>query len=530
MRIILSLALLAIVLLVIGGCTSVQKDITITSTPSGAKVYATPDTTGATAQFIGETPFDYKFRFDKNPKVGPFNYSLVFRKAEYIDTPRNIGIDFKPTTFDVTLDHTVSNAISIVSTPSGASVRATADKEGPKDFLIGTAPVTYTFIFDTRPDAGPHMFNLEFSLSGYDPCTITIQKEDTKPITVSLTKTLVKEIEKLVLVVTPDDYKLVVRKVRAWVEDIEREGREASSVLRFGGNQYPLGLTISPDGSTLYFAVAETIKDAQGQDKSMANLRAVSTSGGGITQVTSGLWLDANPSCSGDGKYLFFSSNRMQLDRADIFRLATDKSSGIAVIRQTVEGLSYHPSVSTDGTISYAYKPRYNLSGTETEHIWTVGGSSGYPTQLKEGSMPAISPDGKEIAYIGKDGQLWKMPVTSQNPIQLTGDAVNLEGKKNPTWSPDGEYILFASDVGKDSRNFANYDLWIISNSGGMATQLTTNGSEDDYPVVSPDQKYIYFTSNRGVKYGIWRIPYPTMTSSKKQPQTAAPTDAKETK
>ncbi|MCG7853065.1 MAG: hypothetical protein MIO92_11145, partial [Methanosarcinaceae archaeon] len=319
-----------------------------------------------------------------------------------------------------------------------------ADKDGPKGFLIGTTPVTYTFVFDTQLDVGPHMFNLEFSLSGYDPCTVTIRKEDTKPITRSLTKTVVKEIEKLVLAVTPDDYKLVVRKVRAWVEDIEREGREASSVLRFGGNQYPLGMTISPDGSILYFAVAETIQVAQGQDKSMANLRAVSTSGGGITQVTSGLWLDASPACSGDGKYLFFSSNRMQLDRPDIFRLATDKSSGIAVIRQTVEGQSYDPSVSADGTISYAYKPRYNLSGTGTEHIWTLGGASGYPTQLREGSMPAISPDGKWLVHTILDKgkySVWMRQIATTSNVQITTpDDLSYYGL---AFSPDGNFVYY---------------------------------------------------------------------------------------
>ncbi|MHC4171715.1 MAG: hypothetical protein ACYTBX_02980 [Planctomycetota bacterium] len=441
MRRILSLALLAIILLVAEGCTSIQKKITINSTPFGAKVYATADTTGAVAQFIGETSFNHKFRFDTNPKVGPFNYSLVFCKTDYLDTRRNIGIDYKLTTLDVPLDHTVSNAVSIISTPSGASIHATADKDGPKDFLIGTTPLTYTLVFDTRPDVGPHMFNLEFSLPGYDSYIVTLRKEDTKPIAVPLIKTVVKEIEKLVLVVTSTDYKLEVQKVRAWIEDIEREAMAAGLVVRFGDNQSPLGLTISPDGSTLYFAVAENITN---KNKSMANIRAVSTSGGGITQVTSGLWLDANPSCYGDSKYLLFNSNRMQIDRADIFRIATDKTGGIAVIRQTVEGVSHDSSVSKGGTIAYAYIPRYkeNLYGAETEHIWTLGGISSYPTQLREGSMPAISPDDKEIAFIGKDDQLWKMPVNGQNPVQLTGDTINIEGKRNPAWSPDGKYIL----------------------------------------------------------------------------------------
>jgi len=60
-----------------------------------------------------------------------------------------------------------------------------------------------------------------------------------------------------------------------------------------------------------------------------------------------------------------------------------------------------------------------------------------------------------------------------------------------------------------DGKNIPNYDIWMIPSNGGMPSQLTTNGSEDDYPVVSPDQKYIYYVSNCGFKEGIWRINFP---------------------
>jgi Tol biopolymer transport system component len=123
--------------------------------------------------------------------------------------------------------------------------------------------------------------------------------------------------------------------------------------------------------------------------------------------------------------------------------------------------------------------------------------------------MPAISPDGTQIAYIGPDKQLWKVPINGQNPVQLMSTPIQKEGKKHPAWSPDGKYILYASDVGKDSKDESNYDIWMIREDGTNTRQLTTNGSVDDFPVVSPDQKYIYFVSNRGFKEGIWRIPFP---------------------
>jgi len=123
--------------------------------------------------------------------------------------------------------------------------------------------------------------------------------------------------------------------------------------------------------------------------------------------------------------------------------------------------------------------------------------------------MPAISPDGKQIAYIGPDRQLWRVPINGQNPVLLTSGAAPKGGKRRPAWSPDGKYILYASDEGKDSKDEPNYDVWMMREDGTGVRQLTTNGSMDDYPVVSPDQKHIYFVSNRGFTEGIWRIPFP---------------------
>jgi dipeptidyl aminopeptidase/acylaminoacyl peptidase len=408
--------------------------------------------------------------------------------------------------------------LTITSDPDKVQVRATADQKGPQDFLLGETPLTNTFIFDSSPDKGPGMYNLEFQRPGYEKKTIAFRKDETlTTLHVKLDKEVVKEIPKFVVVVSEEKgYTPERRTARAWVEDIEREGMAASSIIRLDENKSISGMTLSPDGTTLYFSLVEPIRDEKGQEKITANLRALLAGGGGLTQVTSGQWLDANPTCSEDGQYLIFNSNRIQNNKPDLFRISTEKTGGIAVIRQTTEGANYLPSSGKDGIVAFTYKPKYQ-GRSGSEQIWTLGGDAGYPTQLRNGDMPSISPNGKEIAFIGDDRQLWKMPVTGQNPVQLTSEVVNLDGKKNPTWSPDGKYIVFASEVGKDNKDVPNYDIWMIPANGGVPRQLTTNGSEDNYPVVSPDQKFIYFVSNRGFKEGIWRIPFPKMEEMQKK-------------
>jgi len=400
--------------------------------------------------------------------------------------------------------------VTLNTKPRGAEVIATSD-QGLKYYPSGETPLRYTFKFGQNPSEGPKTYNVEFRLEGYEPETVTIIGKDysQKIIDLALSPAQVREVERLEPVVSEEGvYKLEPRTVRSWIEDIEREGMAASSMVRLGDFQTILGMALSNDGNNLVFSLGERVKDEKGKGRIIANLRSVPTKGGGIREITSGQWLDTWPTLSSDG-YLYFSSDRLRKDKADIFRISSERTSAIAVIRQTTEGINFQPSVANVGIMAFTYKPMYRGKRSGLEQIWTIGGENQYPTQLREGSMPSISPDGTQIAFIGSDRQLWKMRANGQNPVQLTNAPIFKEGRKHPTWSPSGKYILYASDEGKDSKNESNYDIWMISEDGTSPLQLTTNGSVDDFPVVSPDQKHIYFVSNRGFNDGIWRIPFP---------------------
>lgn len=401
--------------------------------------------------------------------------------------------------------------VTLHTTPAGATVLISSDA-GMKDFPIGKTPaqgLEYVLQFNRR-NIRPFVYHVDFQLEGYEPNTLTIQKGAVRAdYFVTLKPAFVREVPAMQPEVSKEGYRVRLRTVRAWVEDIEREGMPASSVVRLAENQHIMGMTISADGNTLVFSLGETVKDENGREKTVANLRAVIATGGGVTEITSGQWLDNYPALSQDG-YLYFCSDRLRRGGADIFRVSSEKTSAIAVIRHTPDGQNYEPCVAGSGILVFSYQPIYPGGIATSAHIWRLGGENQYPTQLREGSMPALSPDGKEIAYIGPDQQLWKMPVHGQNPVQLT-TTVSPEGKKFPTWSPDGAYILYASDEGKDSQDVPNNDIWIIRSDGTTPQQLTTNGSMDILPVVSPDQKYIYFVSNRGFKEGIWQIPFPAL-------------------
>jgi len=75
-----------------------------------------------------------------------------------------------------------------------------------------------------------------------------------------------------------------------------------------------------------------------------------------------------------------------------------------------------------------------------------------------------------------------------------------------PSWSPDGNHIVFTSMKGYDATGRPNQDIWMIDVGTTQMSQLTSNGSVDSDPVISPDGQHVYFLSNRGGSWGIWQM------------------------
>jgi dipeptidyl aminopeptidase/acylaminoacyl peptidase len=116
---------------------------------------------------------------------------------------------------------------------------------------------------------------------------------------------------------------------------------------------------------------------------------------------------------------------------------------------------------------------------------------------LRSAGGPAISPDGRRVAYtimetdFDQDAyvtQIWLMDVGSGQAIQLTRGKRSSSG---PAWSPDGRSIAFTSSRADDKPQ-----VFVINPDGGEAVQLTkaeTGVGGFDW---SRDGKTIAFTSS----------------------------------
>jgi dipeptidyl aminopeptidase/acylaminoacyl peptidase len=129
-------------------------------------------------------------------------------------------------------------------------------------------------------------------------------------------------------------------------------------------------------------------------------------------------------------------------------------------------------------------------------------------------------PDSKVLAFIADSHQrdeytyemadLWTVTLDGQVK-RLTNDGYHYS---SPAWSPDGKAIVVLGEQGLDmvikskKGHSSPSDLYVISADGGSRQNLTVKWDLiPGAPSWSPDGKYIYFTSQIGGNYHLFRIP-----------------------
>lgn len=120
-------------------------------------------------------------------------------------------------------------------------------------------------------------------------------------------------------------------------------------------------------------------------------------------------------------------------------------------------------------------------------------------------SDPTLSPDAATV-YFTYDSDIWKVPVSGGEALRITA----LSGNEiNPRVSPDGKWLAFSSN------QYGNYDVFLLSLNGGEIKQLTYHQSNDRVESWSWDSKLIYFTSDRYNNFGSYSVPAAGGTAKK---------------
>ena len=111
----------------------------------------------------------------------------------------------------------------------------------------------------------------------------------------------------------------------------------------------------------------------------------------------------------------------------------------------------------------------------------------------------SVMPNGR-IVYVSRESGLndiWIMDGDGKNQKQLTANAIN---NVHPWVTPDGRYIVFSSN-----RELLRRSIWRMDPDGGNLKRLT-EGPGDILPQSSPDGRWVVFWSNRSGALRVWKV------------------------
>jgi Tol biopolymer transport system component len=245
----------------------------------------------------------------------------------------------------------------------------------------------------------------------------------------------------------------------------------------------------SPDGKKLAFARFLS-------NNSVADLYLISADGGKLTRVTTESHDIRGLTWSGDGRSLIFSSNRTgtySLWSVSLWDLAI---TPINAIGET----AIQPAVSKDNQLLVYTDASMNVNIWRFDVASHVSGK--LITSTRQNRNGVWSPDGKRIAFTSDrrgSWELWVADADGSQAAQVTNLGHGDFG--SASWSPDGQSIAF------EARAEGRSDVLVISSRGGAVRRLLGESAEQRSPVWSRDGKSIYFVSNRGGKFQIWKTP-----------------------
>ncbi len=231
-------------------------------------------------------------------------------------------------------------------------------------------------------------------------------------------------------------------------------------------------LVFEPDGRTLYFV--RSTPDFQHWTILTSRFASGRWSAPEVAPF-SGRYSDADVSFSRDGTTLFFISNR-PVPGSDAQRRDTE----IWTMRRSAGGWS---------------EPRHGAALSSP-------GNESFPTLAEDDTLYFGSERPGSLGHDTSD--IWRSRAVNgeYTAPESLGEAINTSDNEiEPYVAPDQSYVIVAAKGRSDSRG--SYDLYVAHRCGSAWTPLSNLGDTvnsvgwEFAPRVSPDGRYLFYTSNR---------------------------------
>ncbi len=210
--------------------------------------------------------------------------------------------------------------------------------------------------------------------------------------------------------------------------------------------------------------------------------------GENLSRLTSDNSITLLPRWSVDASRIYYTTYRW--GNPDMFEI--DLKAGKIKPFTTFQGLNIPGGFSPDGMTMVMTLSRGDDPGIYTLNVVTKAVKkllNGYGVS----SSPTWAPDGRQVAFVSDrsgNPQLYVLDVASGATRKLT----RFNWCDSPSWSPSGEWIVFAGrETSKES-----FNIFITDLTGSQIRRLTYKAGDNEDPSWSPDGRFVAFTSTRG--------------------------------